>query len=548
MRILFTLLLFIIFPFSVHAQQKAAYLILFKDKSNSKYLISKPQDFLSERAISRRIKQNIQIRENDLPVNETYVEEVKKTGALIKYPTKWFNGIVVEATLEQLVAIQNLPFYKGIELNLPIGPTTTSQKLVSSATNTKIQTTPEDYGAMYEQMALLGIPELHQAGYAGRGMLIAVLDDGFANANQVEFYKHLFARNQIIDTYDFHNLSPDVYTSGSHGFEVLSTMAAYLPGKLAGAAYEANFALYTTENTRIEAPIEEVAWLAAAERADSLGADVISSSLGYNYFDGAFNSPAYNYTYNNMDGQTAIISKAARLASRKGILVVNAAGNEGNQAWKYIVAPADVDSVLSVGSVTRQFTYSSFSSIGPTSTGILKPDLSTIGTGAIVGKTNGNISSSSGTSFSTPQIAGMASILWQAYPSLTAQQIIGALKKSGSQYGQPDNLLGYGIPNVERAQKIIQKEYLILGVEDLNRHPIILAPNPIENEIQLKFPSVYTNQSVHITLISSGGMVIFNKEFKASELLTIPTPSIQTGIYFLKIKGINFNETIKFLK
>lgn len=549
MRILFTLLFFTICHVHVHAQEKATYLILFKDKANSNYSLSKPEDFLSERAILRRKKQNISIIENDVPVNENYIASVKNTGAFFKFPSKWFNGIVVDATPAQLIAIQSLPFYKGIELNLPIGAiSSTHQKQVGAFKEVSIQTTPADYGAMYEQMAALGIPELHTQGYTGKGLLIAVMDDGFTNANQVEFYKHLFDGNQIVDTYDFHNLSHDIYSSGSHGFEVLSTIAAYVPGKLAGAAYQANFALYRTENSLIEAPLEEVAWLAAAERADSLGADVISSSLGYNYFAGAFNTPAYNYTYANMDGKTAIISKAARLASRKGILVVNAAGNEGAQAWKYIVVPADVDSVLSVGSVTRQLTYSSFSSIGPTATGMIKPDVTTIGTSATIGKANGSISSSSGTSFSAPQIAGMAAILWQAYPSLTAQQIIAALKKSGSQSTSPDNYLGYGIPNTERAQKIIQKEYLVLGIEDMHKYPIMLAPNPIETEINLKFPAVYANQWARITLISSSGFVLFSEPFKGSEHLTIPTPSIPTGIYLLKIEGDNFKQTIKFIK
>jgi serine protease AprX len=528
------------------------YLLLFKDKANSPFSISKPTDFLSDRAISRRAKQGIQINESDLPVNPAYINAIKQTGALVIFPSRWFNGVVLEATNAQLEEIQKLPFYKGIELNLPIANLTTKSPGIEriGAVTEKFATNEElDYGRMREQLALLGIDQLHQRSLRGENMLIAVFDNGFAGANERDFFKHIFDEKRLVDSYNFHTRQANVFASGTHGHNVLSFIAAYKPGTVIGAAFKASFALYTTENDLVESPYEEVTWLIAAERADSLGVDVINSSLGYYEFEREFNTPAYNYPYSSMDGKTTIISRAARYASRKGMLVVNAAGNQGNNAaWKYILAPADVDSVLSVGATDYMRNYASLSSIGPNAAGQQKPDVAAVGQGAIFGNASGGASSGNGTSYASPQIAGLAAVLWQAYPTLTAQQIMDALKKSGHQAAKPDNKLGYGVPDVKRAEAIIQAESPVLSIEKEGLHAIVLSPNPAQDLLMLEFPSHLVGKKGDIAIILPNGKLLSNSSETIRTQVTVNTSHLEAGLYILRLQIKKQVRSFKFLK
>jgi serine protease AprX len=535
---------------SSFAQSYPRYLVLFKDKSNSPFSISKPSEFLSPRAISRRSRQNIAVTENDLPVNPAYITAIQATGAKAIFPSRWFNGLVVEASEGQLAAIKKLSFYKGIELSLPIANLTAKSPGVerSVATNEKFEKTEElDYGRMRDQLALLGVDVLHDKGFHGENMLIGVLDNGFAGADGLEFYKPLFDEKRILDTYDFLSRDTDVYDSGDHGLHVLSTIAAYLPGTMIGAAFKATFVLYATESDYIEAPYEEVTWLMGAERADSIGVNVINSSLGYYSFDGEFDTPDYNHPFSAMDGKTTIISRAARYATRKGILVVNAAGNEGANGWGKIVAPADVDSVLSVGATNYLRDYAGFSSKGPNAAGQLKPDIAAVGAGAIIGNANGAASNGSGTSYSSPQIAGLATILWQAYPYLTAQQIISVLKRSGHQAANPDTLLGYGVPDVIRAEKIIASEP-VLGVEKEELKQMVLSPNPAQKSILLTFPSSLTGQKASVSVLLPNGSAISDTKETLKEQLRLNTENLTPGLYMLRIQVKEQVRAMKFIK
>ena len=381
-------------------------------------------------------------------------------------------------------------------------------------------------------------------------MLIGVLDAGFNRANELNYMKPIFDENRIIDTHDFITRESNVYDDDSHGINALSTIAAYQPGSMIGAAFKASFALYRTENVFMESPYEEVTWLMGAERADSVGVDVISSSLGYNTFDDEFDTPEYNYTYQSMDGKTTIISRAARFATRKGILVVNSAGNEGNKAWHYITAPADVDSVVSVGATTLDRSYAAFSSVGPNSIGQLKPDISAVGSGAVVGNSTGtgSATTSSGTSFSAPQIAGLATILWQAFPKLTAQQIITALKKSGNQASTPDNLLGFGVPNGALAEAIIKNDFVLLGTEPDVLNDIILSPNPVQQDLTLTFPVSLIGKKSTLSLISQSGKTIWQNQHVLNSTVPLSTSSLSSGLYLIKVDVLNRSRTLKFVK
>lgn len=542
---------FVLAQVTAFAQSNPRYLVLFKDKTNSTYRVDKPTEFLSQRAVDRRKKQNIPVTTNDFPVNAGYLFAIRQIGAKVIYPTRWFNGALVEASDAQLTQIKALPFYKGIELNLPVANITSKSPGIArtAATNRKLGTTEDiDYGKMNAQLALMEVADLHKKGFQGENMLIAILDNGFARGDEVAYFKQLRDEKRLIDTHDFVARDGNIYNDGFHGLNVMSTIAAYQPGTLVGTAFKASFALYVTENNFGESPYEEITWLMAAERADSLGADVINSSLGYTTFDDEFDSPAYNHTYKDMDGKTTIVSRAARYATRKGILVVNSAGNDGSNSWKYIGAPADVDSVLTVGATNYDRSYASLSSIGPNSAGVRKPDVSAVGAGTVVGDLNGGTSSGYGTSFSAPQIAGVAAILWQAFPNLTAQQVIYVLKKSGHLAATPDNLLGYGVPNLVKAQEIAQNEFAPLGTEGELLSSVVLSPNPAQDEVTLTVPQTLIGKMANVSLFAASGATVHSAAARLAAKHTVATGQLASGLYLVRVKVDNQERTLKFIK
>lgn len=550
--------LLLLFAFTIchqaAGQTQPRYLVLFKDKANSPFSLQKPTDFLSQKSVQRRSNQNITLTEQDLPVNPSYVAQIRQTGAQVIFTSRWFNGVLVEASDSQLTAIKNLPFYKGLERNLPLANSnSTPTPGLSRVSNTKSKLDIEtaiDHGRMTNQLAVLGIPDFHATGFQGQGKLIAVIDAGFPRANELTFFETLFAEKRVKDTYDFIARNKEVYDDNFHGLHVLSTIAAYEPGLLVGAAYKADFALYRSENVASETPYEEVTWLLAAERADSLGADIISSSLGYNTFSGEFDRPSYNYTYENMNGSFTIISRAARFATRKGMLVVNSAGNSGNDAWQYITAPADVDSVLAVGSVGLTLVRSAFSSIGPAANGIIKPDIAAVGGGAVIGSNTGtgNVTAGSGTSYAAPQIAGFAALLWQKYGFLTAQQLANVIRKSGNQANVPDNLLGYGVPYIQTAEEIIASDYPVTGNDDALWNQISLFPNPTQDNVYVRLPGNSNFADTQLRLLSGTGLTLWEGTNTSDRLAAIPVAGFSAGIYFVQITSGGRSKTVKFMK
>ncbi|TDE16300.1 S8 family peptidase [Dyadobacter psychrotolerans] len=550
-KILFSLACTLLLNITLFAQSNPRYLILYKDKTGSPFSTDKPTDFLSQRSVARRAKQNIPVTVNDLPVNPAYVTAIKQTGASVIYSSRWFNGSLVEASATQLEQIKKLSFYKGIELNLPVANLTSPSSGVvrTEAVRNKFETAEDlDYGRMRDQLVLMGVDILHQRGMHGENMIIAVLDNGFSQGNNLAFLKPLFDEKRIIDTQDFIGREGNVYNDGSHGLNVLSTMAAYLPSTMIGAAFKATYALYRTESDAIESPYEEITWLIAAERADSLGADIINSSLGYNTFDGEFNTPAYNYTYEDMDGKTTIISRAARFASRKGMVVTNSAGNEGSNSWRYIVAPADVDSVLSVGATNYDRSYSPLSSTGPNAAGQQKPDVAAVGAGAVVGNVSGTVSTASGTSFSSPLMAGFCAVLWQAYPNLSAQQLISVVKKSGHLAAAPDNRLGYGVPSVTAADRIVAAEYGPLGTEKEFLSEIILSPNPTEKDLILTIPETLLGKLASVRITGANGNTLSGYVVRLEKQTSVNTTLLSTGLYVLNLKIGTLERSLKFIK
>jgi len=435
------------------------YRVTFSDKANTPYSTADPLEFLSPKAVDRRNKQGITLKQEDLPVDPVYINTILSYGFELLNRSKWFNSITVytdDSTL--LDSIKALPFVLGVDT---LGKVKTSQefqdkvigvdKWDSEQVGLPSVTASAVYGQGFNQIAMLSGDILHGIGYNGEGLTIAVIDAGFRDADINPAFNHLFTSGRVLGTWDFVDGNDSVYDNGQHGLWVLSIIASNISGVLVGVAPAASFYLLRTENTSSEYLIEEDNWVSAAEYADSAGVDIITTSLGYK----TFSDTNMNHSYADMDGNSTRISRGADKAAGKGMLIVNSAGNAGSSSWQYIVAPADGDSVLAVGSVDENENYSSFSSTGPSSDGRVKPNVAAMGEGTTTITTSGGTQTGSGTSFAAPLIAGLAACLWQAHPNAGSMEVFNAIQQSASQYSNPDDLLGYGIPNFMAAHYIL---------------------------------------------------------------------------------------------
>ncbi|MDZ7605892.1 MAG: S8 family serine peptidase [Cyclobacteriaceae bacterium] len=447
------------------------YMVFFKDKENSTFSIDKPEEFLSERALTRRNNQNISMTSNDLPVSPSYLDQLADLPEVnVFFATKWLNGVLVETDEGNLDEIKLLPFVNEVKYVAPNHVLTGSGNRRHSKKEYMMMSDTNDAESQ-SQNAFIGVDIMHNSGYRGEGMLIAVFDSGFDDIDNSSFFSHLFTGDKILGTRDFIRNSRQVFQYDQHGSKVLSCISAFKEGVYTGTAPQADLVLCVTEDVGTEYRIEEYNWLFAAEYADSLGVDVINSSVGYFEFD----DERMDYSYDRMDGNTAIITVAADLAASKGILVVASNGNEGNNSWKYLNAPADADSILAVGSVTYDKIKSGFSSYGPSSDDRIKPELSALGSNVKVAFRE-QIGSANGTSFSSPLLAGLAAGFWQAFPQLTNMEVIQYLKMSASQAHRPDTLQGYGIPNFTLAfNKAKLNEG---GIEE----KLVVFPNPVTHK------------------------------------------------------------------
>ncbi|MCK5823410.1 MAG: S8 family serine peptidase [Bacteroidales bacterium] len=524
------------------------YVISFTDKNNNQYSVNQPNEFLSQRAIERRIKQDIDIVENDLPITSAYVDSLQKLGLTILNKSKWFNSLTIFSTDSLLLdTIENISFIKNLKKSSSIHKKNYDynkffckrKKVDYSSLNNKIGVSK--YGYSENQIKMLNGHVLHNNGNQGQGMQIAVIDAGFYHVNSLPAFDSLLLNNQILGTKDFVDGGSSVYEDHSHGMSVLSILAGNVPYIFIGTAPKAKYWLLRSEDASTESLIEEENWASAAEFADSVGADVISCSLGYSVFDDA----AQNHTYADMDGKTTRISRAANIATSKGILVVNSAGNEGNKLWKYLTAPSDADSVLCVGAVDKNGDYASFSSTGPTYDGRIKPNIVSQGKNTVFQAGDGLFYEGNGTSFSTPIIAGLAACLWQAHPTVNNMEIFNAIVQSSNQYHNPDNITGFGIPDFGKAN-------LFLDYNDSGKENIIsVYPNPFIDVLNFDFYSI-DNDNIEIELYNILGQKIsFNKHnlaFTSYNKIQINFNSLENGIYFLRVASKDKFYTKKVIK
>ncbi len=529
------------------------YYVQFTDKNNSPYSLEHPEAFLTQRAIDRRANQGIDYDIHDLPVNPQYLNGVADAGAQIISPTKWMNGVVVETTDQSVIdAINALPYVQSVRSIS--GETTNNEKPYFKNESAGPENRPDnlnlksgrlsfDYGYAYEQINLINGVPLHEAGYRGEGMVIAVIDAGFDYVDTDLLFDSLRNDGRILGTKDFVTPGGNVYQAHYHGRMVLSTMAANIPGLMIGTAPKASYWLLRSENAPQEYVDEEYYWVSAAEFADSVGADVINSSLGYTEFD----DPAENHTYADMDGNTTVVTRGADMAAAKGILVVNSAGNSGSDPWFYIGAPADGDSVFTIGAVDNYGNYASFSSKGPTSDGRIKPNVVATGLGTTVSDGYNGVTFGSGTSFSSPIIAGMSACLWQAMPDKNNMEIQDAIMHSASQYNNPDSLMGFGVPNYQSAWWILTSVDSNLGNDS---QFVKVYPNPFNNYVYLKFSENQTS-GIKIKLVNMVGQVIYDKDitgpiYKLS--FDGLSDKMSSGLYFLEVSDSQKVQTVKLIK
>ncbi len=476
------------------------YLIFFSDKDNTPYSLDQPQQFLSDRAIQRRIDQGIGFDELDLPVDPVYIDTVLAQGDVqLLNRSKWFNVITVRtADIAVLQQIAQLPFVIDIK--------NTSDRELESIVPDKFNVEKAvakdlDYGGSFTQVSMMNGHLLHELSQ-GEGMLIGVLDSGFEGVDWMPAFAPLRDRNGIILTRDLVNAGTSVYEDHWHGRSVLSCMAAILEGQLIGTAPQADYVLLRTEDAASEFIVEEDNWIAGAELADSIGCDVINTSLGYTRFD----DPTQDHHYTELNGNNARISIAASIAAQKGMIPVVSAGNQGESDWYYISPPADAHDILAVGAVGDMAQYAPFSSHGPSADGRVKPDVMAMGWGTI-GVNDGGDSTVAinGTSFASPLVAGLVASLWRLHPERTAQEIMQAVRASASLYDQPNDSMGYGIPDFMHANELL----ITIGIDDRSTDAELIFPNPFTDRINIL---VYALGSMNVSLHDLAGRVIWRSD------------------------------------
>lgn len=512
--------------FSMYAQEDAW--VYFNDKPNAAAQLATPLNFLTQRALDRRSDQGIALNVNDVPIYQPYIDQITAaTGITVKAKSKWMNCLHIRGSVANISALTSLPFVNHVHFADPsLNSRMTTPRPPSNPVNKQMDVqTNFNYGTSNNQIQMLNGQVLHQANYTGTGKIIAVLDSGFINVNTTTPFERLFNNNLILGGYNYVNQSTDVYALHNHGTMTLSCMGGYVDGQLVGTAPDAQYYLFVTEDVSEENPVEESYWVEAAEEADRLGADVISTSLGYYQFD----NPNYGHVYADFTGDAAFGSKGANIAFSKGMIVVASAGNSGNSPapLNHVGVPGEATDVLTVGAVNAAENYAAFSSVGPTFDGRIKPDVMAQGVASVLANTSGTVQTGSGTSFSCPILAGLVTCLWQALPSLTNQQIVNLVKQSADRFANPNMQYGYGIPDFQAALQAG-----LLSAPEHGQMQWQVFPNPAHDRVTFVIPESMAASSIF--LYNNLGQLVL------SETITHPSQTLSleqlgTGIYYFSI-------------
>ena len=532
MKKLYFLLILVVANFG-YAQIEDAW-VYFNNKPSAATFLANPLTMLTQRSLDRRSAQNILLDITDVPVEQAYITQITAaTGITVMAKSKWLNALHIRGAQTDIQALIGLPFVNSVKFaNHSLNPggriAQNSNKIQSVNKQYEIEVA-YNYGGSQNQIEMLKGHLLHQQNFTGQGKIIAVLDSGFTGVNTAAPFQNLITNNQILDGYNFPDRNTNYFSRHNHGTNVLSTMGGFADGQLVGTAPSAQYYLFITEDVNSENPVEESYWVEAAELADYYGVDVINSSLGYFGYD----NPNYSHQYDDMVGNKTFASRGANMASNKGIVVVISAGNSGATAEPHIATPADAFGALTIGAVNSSEAYASFSSIGPSFDGRVKPDVCAKGAGTTVSSTTGTIYTSNGTSFSSPVMAGMAATFWSAVPNLTAQQVVNFIRQSADNYSTPTNQKGYGIPDFQLALTNA------LNLEAIQSNQSFLVyPNPAENQITFQLEN---KQKGIVYLYDVLGQNIATKEISENNN-SIDIQNLSNGVYYYNFES---NKTYK---
>jgi serine protease AprX len=525
---------------ATNAQQDA--LVFFADKENVAASIADPISILTQEAIDRKAMHNIAIDAFDVPVNEDYIAQIKdQTGISVHAKSKWMNAVYVRGPQSNIDALTGLSFVTEVEFadkNLNRQP---FQK--ETEDKFKIENEPNqivyDYGVAANQTEMLAVDFLHEQDFTGDGMIIAVLDSGFPNVTTNPAFAQVVSEGRLLGTYDFALRQTNVDGTGSHGTQTFSNIGAFLDGaqNFVGTAPDASFYLFRTEFAPTENPVEEAWWVEALERADSLGVDVVNTSLGYQDYD----NPNYDHSYQDLDGETTIAARGGNFAFQKGMLLVTSAGNDGN-GFGFVTTPADAPGVLTVGAVDADGDYVDFSSFGPTVDGRIKPDVMAQGRDAAVVGPDGNVGFSNGTSFSSPIMAGAVASLWQSRPEVKNNRLMDVVRRSGHLFDNPTDEMGYGISNFQEAYNDLQT----LGIEgQLLKETFAIYPNPVVDYFSVSFPQ-QSDRAV-VTIFDVLGKQVMMKEITAISN-SVNMSELSRGVYIANISAEGVTNNFKILK
>jgi hypothetical protein len=523
--------------------------VYFKDKPNSATDLANPVTILSQRALDRRTAQGIALDDKDAPIYQPYINEITaSTGITVKAKSKWLNCLHIRGSVADIKALKLLSSVLKVDFadkTLNSSTNKTAAKIKFKPTNKTMETAVTfNYGSSSNQIQMLNGHLLHQLDYTGSGKIIAVMDSGFPGVDSATPFKRLRDNNQILGGYDYVNKSSNYYSGNNHGTYVLSSMGGYADGQLIGTAPDAKYYLFITEDAISavpynENPVEESNWVEAAEEADRVGVDIISTSLGYFGYD----NPNYSHTYSDMTGNLAFASQGANIAFDKGIIVVASAGNEGQETEPHIGIPAEAKNVIAVGAVQADETYALFSSTGPSYDGRVKPDVMAQGQTVVISDPAGNLVTANGTSFSCPITSGMVACLWQALPGKNAQQIKQLIQQSSDNFAEPAlksrPQFGYGIPDFNLALANG------LSVTDFSKTDFVVYPNPTYDSISFTLPNDSADKTVAIYSIL--GQKVLEKSI-STQSSTISLKSLTSGTYFYKIESSTFSKSGKIIK
>ncbi len=520
------------------------YWVQFTDKNDSPYSIDAPEEYLSQRALDRRARLGIAIDEYDIPVNPQYLQAVADCGATLINPSKWLNGVSVYASSSTIIdAINALDFVEVVRNceNHPEAQLRKEENLSFEMKNSGLARNAKDfYGGAHDQVYQLKVNQLHDMGYDGTGVVIAVLDGGFEGTDIHSCFDNMRQEGRLLGTRDFVYGSTSVYTQSTHGTSCLSTMGAYDPNNMVGTAPKASYYLFHTEDGDQENIIEEYNWVSGAEYADSLGVDVCSTSLGYIDFD----MSQWNHPLEHYDGHTAPMTIGAEIAASRGIICMNSAGNEYD-GYCTLGIPADAEHILTVGAVDANGNRADFSSVGPTYDGRIKPDVMAMGEDTYVASGNpggwwGDYYNGSGTSFSCPVLAGAVACLRQAFPYASVQEICDVVRQCGNRADNPDSKYGYGIPDFSAAFEVLHVDDTFTAQNNI----LSVFPNPSKGEVHIRLNEV---SIAELSVYDVMGHLLKTYHFNGLNHTTFERylNDLSNGVYFIKADAENASQTVK---